>query len=333
MTAPPVLEVLRTAIDQSVTAARRSQTVTSAYAMTGADRVVRVDCTSAPVTITLPTAVSVVGEVLRIIKVDTSANAVTINTLSPDTLGPSLLTTTSLTAAGQAQTLRAWRNSNSVNFDDVAPLIGPLTGNASTATTLQTARTINGVSFNGSANITVTAAAGTLTGTTLNATVVTSSLTTVGVLASPHVTALVVDSGGLTVSAGTTAVQALTATTGAFSAGLALNLGAAASVLMLGSSSASANSESAISFFTGTGKFAWQIGAQINVGDTFEIIPSTAAGATTFAGTAVFKVTQAGVATIGNGLTIPTFGAGGGAFSVGAANSGGAGFRQVLVPN
>jgi hypothetical protein len=30
-----------------------------------------------------------------------------------------------------------------------------LTGNASTATTLQTARTINGVSFNGSANITV----------------------------------------------------------------------------------------------------------------------------------------------------------------------------------
>jgi hypothetical protein len=34
---------------------------------------------------------------------------------------------------------------------------GSLTGNASTATTLQTARNINGVSFNGSANITVTA--------------------------------------------------------------------------------------------------------------------------------------------------------------------------------
>jgi hypothetical protein len=33
------------------------------------------------------------------------------------------------------------------------------TGNAATATTLQTARTINGVSFNGSANITITAAA------------------------------------------------------------------------------------------------------------------------------------------------------------------------------
>ena len=31
---------------------------------------------------------------------------------------------------------------------------GALSGNASTATTLQTARTINGTSFNGSANIT-----------------------------------------------------------------------------------------------------------------------------------------------------------------------------------
>lgn len=47
---------------------------------------------------------------------------------------------------------------------------------------LATARTINGTSFDGSANITVTAAAATLTGTTLNATVVTSSLTSVGTL-------------------------------------------------------------------------------------------------------------------------------------------------------
>ena len=47
---------------------------------------------------------------------------------------------------------------------------GPLSGNATTATTLQTARTINGVSFNGSANITVAdgtklpLAGGTMTG-------------------------------------------------------------------------------------------------------------------------------------------------------------------------
>lgn len=46
---------------------------------------------------------------------------------------------------------------------------GSTTGNAATATALQTARTINGTSFNGTANITVTAAADTLTGTTLAA--------------------------------------------------------------------------------------------------------------------------------------------------------------------
>ena len=57
-----------------------------------------------------------------------------------------------------------------------------VTGNAGTATALQTARNINGVSFNGTADITVAAAAGTLTGTTMAANVVTSSLTTVGTI-------------------------------------------------------------------------------------------------------------------------------------------------------
>jgi hypothetical protein len=68
------------------------------------------------------------------------------------------------------------------------PITGAVTGNASTATTLQTARAINGVSFNGSADITVTAAAGTLTGATLAAGVTASSLTSVGTLGSLAVT-------------------------------------------------------------------------------------------------------------------------------------------------
>lgn len=59
-----------------------------------------------------------------------------------------------------------------------------LIGNASTATKLQAARTINGVSFDGSSNITVTADAFTLTGTNLNTTVTGSSLTSVGTLTS-----------------------------------------------------------------------------------------------------------------------------------------------------
>jgi hypothetical protein len=57
-------------------------------------------------------------------------------------------------------------------------------GTAATATALQNARTINGVSFDGTANITVPAAAGTLTGATLASGVTASSLTSVGTLTS-----------------------------------------------------------------------------------------------------------------------------------------------------
>ena len=55
---------------------------------------------------------------------------------------------------------------------------------AGTAATLATARSINGVSFNCSSAITVTAAAGTLTGATLASGVTASSLTSVGTLTS-----------------------------------------------------------------------------------------------------------------------------------------------------
>ena len=61
---------------------------------------------------------------------------------------------------------------------------GSTTGNAATATALQTARAINGVNFDGTAAITVTAAAGTLTGSTLASGVTASSLTSVGTLGS-----------------------------------------------------------------------------------------------------------------------------------------------------
>lgn len=53
---------------------------------------------------------------------------------------------------------------------------GSITGNAATATALQTGRTINGTTFDGTANIVTTAAAGTLTGTTLASGVTTCSL-------------------------------------------------------------------------------------------------------------------------------------------------------------
>ena len=86
------------------------------------------------------------------------------------------------------------------------------TGNAGTATKLATARTINGVAFDGSGNIDITASAdaGTLTGTTLNATVTGSSLTSVGTLANLTVTNPI--SGSITGNAAT-ATLATNATT------------------------------------------------------------------------------------------------------------------------
>jgi hypothetical protein len=75
-----------------------------------------------------------------------------------------------------------WRNIYATTFN------GALSGNATTATTLATARNINGVSFNGSADVTVPAAAGTLTGSTLAAGVTASSLTSVATLGSLTVT-------------------------------------------------------------------------------------------------------------------------------------------------
>jgi hypothetical protein len=75
-------------------------------------------------------------------------------------------------------------NSGSLSVTGSITATGGVVGNASTATALQTARTINDVSFDGTSNITVTAiaAANTLTGTALASSVVTSSLTSVGTL-------------------------------------------------------------------------------------------------------------------------------------------------------
>lgn len=77
---------------------------------------------------------------------------------------------------------------------NVSGSAGSVSGNAATATALQTARAINGVNFDGTAAITVTAAAGTLTGATLASNVLASSLTSVGTLAALTVTATITGS-------------------------------------------------------------------------------------------------------------------------------------------
>jgi hypothetical protein len=69
------------------------------------------------------------------------------------------------------------------NVIEATSFIGAtLTGNAFSATRLQTERNINGVAFNGTQDIIVTANAQTLTGTNINSTVLNSNLRTVGTL-------------------------------------------------------------------------------------------------------------------------------------------------------
>ena len=136
-----------------------------------------------------------------------------LNTLTMNVSGTGLSGSTTYNGSG-ASTFTVTSNATSANTASAivardasgnftaGTITAALSGNATTATTLQTARTINGTSFNGSANITVTAAAGTLTGATLASGVTASSLTSTGTLSSLTV------SGNLTVDTNTLFVDA-----------------------------------------------------------------------------------------------------------------------------
>lgn len=88
-----------------------------------------------------------------------------VNTL---TVGSGLLLTgTTLSATGgssASSTLLSDSNTWSGLNTFIQTIVGSITGNAGTATLLQTGRTINGVSFNGGSNITIFAASSTLLG-------------------------------------------------------------------------------------------------------------------------------------------------------------------------
>lgn len=104
----------------------------------------------------------------------------------------------SLTSQAVGFTIAGGTTSKTLTVSDDATVSGTntgdqtsVTGNAGTATALQTGRLINGVLFDGTADITVTAAAGTLTGATLASNVLASSLTSVGTLTSLNVSGVV----------------------------------------------------------------------------------------------------------------------------------------------
>jgi hypothetical protein len=80
----------------------------------------------------------------------------------------------------------------------ISPLIEgqTYTGNAASATRLNPGRFINGVSFDGTSNITITAAAETLTGSTIKSSVINSNLQTVGTLIDLSITDEGIEIGG-----------------------------------------------------------------------------------------------------------------------------------------
>ncbi len=93
--------------------------------------------------------------------------------------GSSVVTANSVTGTGAVAVMSA---SPVLTTPNIGSATGSISGNAGTATALATGRTINGVTFDGTGNITVTAAAGTLTGATLASGVTASSLTSLGTL-------------------------------------------------------------------------------------------------------------------------------------------------------
>lgn len=201
-----------------------------------------------------------------------------------------------------------------------------ISGNAATATALQTGRTINGVTFDGTANITVAAAAGTLTGTTLAAGVTASSLTSVGTLAALTVTATI--TGSVSGSAGSAAVLttprtiggssfdgsanvtsfpspgaigATTPSTGAFttlsaSGNSQLGSGTGSKIVTIGDSTGANDAQ--LRLRPNTGEYSWSIGASTLVGNSLTITPSTAVAGATFT-TPVISISTAGLSVTG----------------------------------
>ncbi len=159
---------------------------------------------------------SVFGRTGAVVGVSTDYSAVGLTNTAIGASSPSTGAFTTVTASSTIAATGTVTGSNlsGTNTGDQTTI----SGNAGSATILQTARNINGVSFNGSADITVTAAAGTLTGATLASGVTASSLTSLGTIASLVATTADINGGTIDGTAlGATAPSTVAATTGTFS--------------------------------------------------------------------------------------------------------------------
>lgn len=123
---------------------------------------------SAPVTLSVDaTPNNVIGTVVA----RDSSGGFSAGTITADLVGD---------VSGNVSTSSGTSNFNIINANQI--IGATLTGNAATADRLRVSRKINGVDFDGGADITVTVAAATVTGNTLNPAVIYSSLRGLGIL-------------------------------------------------------------------------------------------------------------------------------------------------------
>jgi hypothetical protein len=181
-----------------------------------------------------------------------------------------------------------------------------VSGNAGTATALQTARNINGVAFDGTANITVTAAAGTLSGATLASGVTASSLTSFGA-------SIALGTPGSGVLTSCTGLPPATGIVGwpANASGVLTNDGAGALSWAAGGGGSPGGSDTQVQFNDG-GAFGGDAGLTYNKTSNLLTItsgnitvPGAGAGSERFGAAAV--ASGAGSTAIGSAATTSTF--------------------------
>jgi hypothetical protein len=200
---------------------------------------------------------------------------------------------------------------------------GALTGNASTATKLAATKNINGVAFDGSADITIAADANTLTGTTLASNVVNSSLTSVGTITTGvwSGTTISIAKGGTGATTKAAAFDALSPMTtsgdiiygNTNGTGTRLAKGTNGQVLTLASGLPSWAAPSGITTLAAIGSTANANGATIS-GTTLNLEPANASfggivstGTQTFAGSKTFSPALSATTGFGRGTWfIPT---------------------------
>lgn len=101
------------------------------------------------------------------------------------------------------------------------------------------------------------------------------------------------------------AIRASINNVGIIAKALTVDDGSGSIMAYIGGTSSSAQG-AGLRFRTGTGKYAWQIAAQQNLDNVFEITPSDATGGNVYS-TPLFKLTQAGVLTGPSRASIPIF--------------------------